>query len=275
MKIAICAMCRLENRYIKEWINYYKKLGINHIYLFDNNDLNSERLIDVIKDDVDNGFVTITEVCGRENLNKAGNQSGCYTTCFNNHKKEYDWFGFVDIDEFVYLPEKTLQEFLSDEKFVDTDVIHLSWQIYGDNGNCFYEDKPVQERFKIPCKINALYAQNFPENMWVKSFVKCSNKPIKIQCHTAYVDGICRTADGILSNCNKLQEPIISWKNAYVKHYITKSFEEHIERRILHLNNAFDNTLTSLELQLKCYFNINEYSNEKKLLINFLKERMK
>lgn len=273
MKVAICAMCRLENRYIKEWIEYYRKLGIDHIYLYDNNDIDGERLTNVISDEVDKGYVTITEVCGREALNKAGNQSGCYTTCFNNHKHEYDWFGFVDIDEFVYLPEKTLKDFLADKMFADTDVIHLSWQIYGDNGHAFYEDKPVQERFKVPCRIDAFYAQKFPENMWVKSFVKCTDKNVVMQCHTAYVNGICRTADGVLSDCRKMQENVISWKNAYVKHYITKSFQEHIERRIFNLNNAYDNSRTTLDLQLNCYFNINEHDEIKDSMISYLRER--
>lgn len=260
MKIAICAMCRKENKYILEWLNYHRRLGINHFYLFDNNDENDEKLSDVVNA-VD---VTIYDVHGRTALIAAGNQTGCYTKCYNEHKHEYDWFGFLDIDEFLTIVRQSLPEFLSNNCFVDTDVIHFSWQIYGDCGHTFYEDKPVQERFPRPLPIDAIYAQKFPENCWVKSFVKCGNKRTVIQCHTAYVEnGICKTADGVLSNCNKLQEQVISWNNAFVKHYITKSFQEHIERRILHLGNAYDNNNTTISLQLRCYFNVNDYSKEK------------
>lgn len=268
MKVAICAVCRLENRYIREWVEYYKNLGIDHIYLYDNNDENSEKLSHVLLDYLNEGYVSITEIFGRQGLNSKGCQTGIYNECFSLHRYEYDWFGFFDIDEFVCIPDRTLKDFLSDNMFLDTDVIHMSWQIYGDNGQCFYENKPVQERFKVPCQIDAIYAQKFPENMWIKSFVKCTGQITGIQTHTAYTNGICRTADGILSDSRKLQEPTISWKNAYVKHYITKSLQEHIVRRIYFLGNAFCNVPTTISLQLRCYFNINDYTEEK---INMIK----
>ena len=275
MKIAICAICRLENNYIREWVDYYKTLGIDHIFLYDNNDLNGERLIDILSQDVNDGFVSIAEVFGREGLNKRGCQVGIYNECFNSHKSEYDWFGFFDIDEFVYLPEMTLKEFLSNKMFDDTDVIHLSWQLYGDNGHCFYEDKPVLERFTKPCPKDCYYAQKFPENKWTKSFVKCTNKNIKIYTHTTVVqNGICRTATGRLTNCELMQETEICWENCYVKHFITKSLQEHIERRILFLANVFNNDLTTIDLQLKCYFNINEHDEYKDALVNFIKKKL-
>lgn len=263
MKVAICAICRLENKYIREWVAYYKNLGIDHIYLYDNNDENSERLSHVLLDYLNEGYVSITEIFGRQGLESKGCQTGIYNECFNLHRYEYDWFGFFDIDEFVCIPNRTLHEFLSDNKFYDTDVIHMSWQIYGDCGHTFYENKPVQERFNTPCPIDAIYAQKFPENSWVKSFVKCASKVTQIHPHSAYTTGICRTADGILTDCTKRQEVVISWNNAFVKHYITKSLQEHIERRIFFLNNVFCHIPTTVDLQLRCYFNINSYTKEK------------
>ena len=38
IKICICTIGKNENKYIKEYVEYYKKLGINKIYLYDNND---------------------------------------------------------------------------------------------------------------------------------------------------------------------------------------------------------------------------------------------
>ena len=37
---SICLIVKQENRYIKEFINYYRKLKINKIFIYDNNDLN-------------------------------------------------------------------------------------------------------------------------------------------------------------------------------------------------------------------------------------------
>ena len=35
--IAMCAIAKMENRYIKYFVDYYLKLGYDHIYLYDNN----------------------------------------------------------------------------------------------------------------------------------------------------------------------------------------------------------------------------------------------
>ena len=35
LRLAICTMARKENLYIKEYVDYYLKLGFDHIYIFD------------------------------------------------------------------------------------------------------------------------------------------------------------------------------------------------------------------------------------------------
>ncbi len=48
MKVAICTMAKKENLYIKEFVDYYIKLGFSHIFIYDNNDPNDEKISDVI-----------------------------------------------------------------------------------------------------------------------------------------------------------------------------------------------------------------------------------
>ena len=48
IKIALCTMGKKENLYVNEFINYYKKLGVNKIFIYDDNEPNSERIKDVI-----------------------------------------------------------------------------------------------------------------------------------------------------------------------------------------------------------------------------------
>ena len=42
-------MGRQENLYVKEFIEYYINLGVDHIYIYDDNDPNTERVSDVIE----------------------------------------------------------------------------------------------------------------------------------------------------------------------------------------------------------------------------------
>ena len=47
-KICICTVGKMENKYIKEFVEYYKHLGVDKIFLYDNNELNGEKFEDVI-----------------------------------------------------------------------------------------------------------------------------------------------------------------------------------------------------------------------------------
>jgi hypothetical protein len=46
IKVALCTMGREENLYVKEFVFYYKKLGIDKIFIYDDNELNTERIKD-------------------------------------------------------------------------------------------------------------------------------------------------------------------------------------------------------------------------------------
>ena len=63
IKVAMCAIVKRENRYIKYFIDFYKKLGYDHIYLYDNNESGDEVLEDVpnIKEGVKDGLITIID----------------------------------------------------------------------------------------------------------------------------------------------------------------------------------------------------------------------
>ena len=44
-KIAMCVISKTENKYIKYFLKHYIKLGFDHIYLYDNNDIEEEEPI--------------------------------------------------------------------------------------------------------------------------------------------------------------------------------------------------------------------------------------
>ena len=48
IKICICTLGKDENKYIKEFVDYYKNYGVDKIILNDNNDIEGERFEEVI-----------------------------------------------------------------------------------------------------------------------------------------------------------------------------------------------------------------------------------
>ena len=46
LKICLCTIVKYENKYISEFIEYYKKYGVDKIFIYDNNDINGENFIE-------------------------------------------------------------------------------------------------------------------------------------------------------------------------------------------------------------------------------------
>ena len=57
-KICICTIAKCENKYINEFIEYYKKYGVDKIYLYDNNDLDGENF-DFLQNEKISKFIEI------------------------------------------------------------------------------------------------------------------------------------------------------------------------------------------------------------------------
>ena len=47
-KIALCCIAKMENEYIRCFVDYYKELCFDKIFLYDNNDPDGERFDDVL-----------------------------------------------------------------------------------------------------------------------------------------------------------------------------------------------------------------------------------
>ena len=87
--ICLCVIGKNENLYAKEYINYYKNLGYNHIFIYDNNDINGERFSDILHSEIENGFVSIIDFIGyKSNSNSA--QIEAYYDCYKKNNRNYN-----------------------------------------------------------------------------------------------------------------------------------------------------------------------------------------
>jgi hypothetical protein len=57
MKVALCVIGRLENQYAVEYVEYYKSLGFDKIFIYDNNHDGEEHFEDVLQTYIDDGLV--------------------------------------------------------------------------------------------------------------------------------------------------------------------------------------------------------------------------
>lgn len=266
MKIAVVAIVKNEELYIKEWLDHYRKLNVNKFLLYDNNDLGNDSLVNLLKHEPD---VEIIDIRGRKKLEELNFQHGIYKIAYEKYSSKFDYMGFFDIEEFLYLVDKTIPDWLSEHtEFADTDIIKFNWLIYGDNEQLNYDPKPVQERFTIPCHPLCCYRHNFPESRHIKCLVKTGKKMLSSNCHSFVLEnGIARATDGQMTDMlsNVYEKPF--FKYGYVKHYITKSIEEFIQRKCLSFTDVEYKNPRTAEDWLKLFFSINNDTYEKRKII--------
>jgi len=242
-KIWICAIAKMEELYIQEWIEWHKKIGVDHIIIGDNNDSNYEiPLQPIIQSYIDSGYIELV------NLNdKLGYQQTFYAEIYQNRKEEFDWIGFIDIDEFVEIKKQTnIKDFLNQSIFQNTDSILFCWKNYGDSGKIHYEPKPVKERFTKPTKFSYFNG--------IKYFIRGHLNEV-IQLYSIHEPELGNFQEGykikvcdVLGNFNftkKIREGkgdsyytqiFINkeyYQTAYLSHYVTKSTEEYIKYKSL------------------------------------------
>ena len=223
--ICLCVIGKRENLYAKEFINHYKNLGYNHIFIYDNNDVIGERFSDILQSEIKNGFVSIIDFIGYKR-NSDSTQVEAYYDCYKKNHKNYNWLSFYDFDEFLELKPKniTIQEFLNSKRYKNCQNIKINWLVYNSNNETlYYEDKPLQIRFD-----KAFY--NLTSNMHIKSTVRGGNNKNYwskwTNPHSSLIKFRSCSSSGEFVNS---QTPFIDppdYKYAFIKHYYKKSFEE-------------------------------------------------
>ena len=266
MNILLCCIAKTENQYIREFIEYYKTLGVSHICIFDNNDKDGERFESVIQDYIDDGFVTVIDYRGKKVC-----QLLAYQDCWDRYRREYDWIMFFDCDEFLEIIDGNLHDYL--ESFPDADVIKVNWKIYGDNNLVVNDGRPVRERFTeaLPPDIHIHY-RNIPENDHIKSIIRTRTDIVWNRARNPHVPLIRNTAKVYRSDGTVSKVPASPWEpcdysRAILHHYTTKTAEEWRDK----MKRGYpDQSDCSLTLNISKFFKYNEITEEKKKVFESL-----
>ena len=221
-------MGKNENLYIKEFVNHYRKLGYDHIFIYDNNNINGERIEDIVQQEINEGFISLINLRGYRGK-KNTPLLDAYYHCYENNNKKYNWLSFFDFDEYLELKNNTqnIQEFLSNKRYDKCQNIKINWLVYSDNDLLFYENKSIQERFIIPSKfeyenrhIKSTVRGNLSHNYWKNSITTHSSSGQFKAC----------TSSGKITDSGNFFHYPPDHKYAYLKHYITKSIGEYCNK---------------------------------------------
>lgn len=257
--IALCCIGKCENDYIREFVEYYKCLGFDKIYLYDNNDLDGERFEYVIGDYINQGFVELTDYRGRLCC-----QLQAYDDCYLKHGKDVSWMCFFDCDEFLTLPKHChVKEFFSLPIFNKYQIMHINWMCYGDCEQLDTDGRGVLDRFPNPKPFTFCRNGLYYDNDVIKSCVRGGLK--FLEWHSPHV------VSGFYKCCNAMGNPCeitstispYNFDNAYLRHYMSKSIGEWVRVKMKRGYPDQSKESASTVLGLNVFFHINEKTPEK------------
>ena len=266
IKVCICTQARNEKKYIKEFVEFYEKIGVDKIFIYDNNQKKGEKYDDILKDYIKKEFVEIKDWRGKkkELLHMMDN-------CYRKNKKDYDWLIFYSPDEYIHLKNYTnIKNFLSEKKFDKCKKVYLNWIYHTDNNLFHYNNTSLQKRF--PQIENKPIDKAYLPHNYVKTIIRGNLKDIKINNMYKLV----KTIDG----CNGYGEKVIlkdlymekqDFSNYYIDKYFSKSVDEFIDK--LNADDMLmENDKTAKINLFDNYFGFNDMSIEK---IKYIQKKTK
>lgn len=215
---SICLICKDENPYINEWLEYHIDIGINHFYIYDN--MSTVPIKESIKKEYLNKC-TIRD--WKLNVKEHGNiQIKCYSNCLYNYSRESKWIAFIDADEFINIKDNSnINDFM--QQYEKYDGLYIDWLTYNANGKIKKEDGLVRERFtKVVPYYNDIRG-------------KCIVKAHRIVAMSPHFPMMSNNYNTIVdSDCKRVYSPmsygLTPMDKITLDHYITKSYEEWIEK---------------------------------------------
>lgn len=261
IKVCLCTIGKKENLYASEFVNHYKKIGYDKVFIYDNNDIGDEKFKDVLNEQISNNFVKIINYRGYRGKTQRP-QFDAFIDCYERNRNKYDWLSFFDFDEFLELNKhKNIKQYLNDKRFKKCSNIKINWLTFTDNNLLHYENIPVQKRFTIP-------SYHFYRNKMIKSTVRG-----KLKSNYWRGMGNPHSSNNNLTACNSMGKIInprkpynspFNYEYSYLKHYSTKTVEEYCNKSkrgrsdfVVKLNKK------KLEKFFKYFFKLNKKTKEK------------
>lgn len=231
MTSCILTIIKDEHLYLDEWIRYHLSIGVSHIFVFEDIDSSSHRtitdrypqvtllnILDAFTED-ERGQITKIKEEGKTPQFHYIRKGLSYI-----QKYGYQWCFVIDIDEYITIEKDTLLNVLS--LYKDYDAFLMQWECYGANGLVHRPDYEIglqatyaeKAKGRVP-KDNLFQLKTcYNLNTYKESFFCNNHIPTFGECNW------CRS-----DFSRKRITPI--YDNIYIRHYITKSWEEYLWKR--------------------------------------------
>ena len=263
--VCIITKIKKENLYVRQFVEYYIKLGVDKFYFGDDYPENIENLSDVLDDYIKKGIIDIDYIFKRNISHEE-----FFEYSFRSLKFRCKWFMFIDVDEYLEFTNKnmTINDYLNMPVFDKCDVIKIHWLPFDDNGLLYYDNRPLFERFN-----HSVYNNFFGK--FHKSIVRGKNYDGVVfdkSMHQPNLNTVSEQCDA-LGNFERLKFGYLGipkYKYGYLRHYSQKTAEEFAVKMI---RGNHQGVKFNLEEELNYFFRLNKFTEEKLRVIEHILNR--
>lgn len=96
-EMCICTMLRNQARFLREWVMYHSRIGVERWFIYDNN--SDDDISNLIESLDDENFNITRHVWPWIKTQEAG-----FAHCALRARASCEWVGFIDVDEFLHFP---------------------------------------------------------------------------------------------------------------------------------------------------------------------------
>jgi len=201
---SLCCIIRNEARYLEEWIEYSRMIGVEHFYLYDH--ASSDNTSAVLSGYISAGIVTLHqwEFPGYP-------QREAHSHCTHRYAHATTWLGLMDVDEFIVpVRAQTLVPLLH---FFDQEpiVLRLQAAMFGTSGHVLRPVGLVVENY-VMRNVSTQWPINPQHKVWFRPGSGLIMLP-SIHAVDVFSDGVTHLD--------------VHEHDAYYNHYRTKSHADH------------------------------------------------
>ena len=137
--LSVVAIMKDEGPYLREWIEYYKLVGVEKFYLYNNG--STDDTVEILAPYVKSGLVELIDFPGEKM------QLPAYADWLSKYKNDTKWVAVIDLDEFIVpIHEYKITDIL-DKLPTSVAQIIVHWVMFGSNGHVSKPDGLVIESY--------------------------------------------------------------------------------------------------------------------------------
>jgi hypothetical protein len=213
--LSLCLICKDENQYLQEWLDYHILAGVQRFYIYDNESQVPVR--ETLSEYIQKGWVVVMEIHGRPK------QLNAYDHCISVFGKQSRWIAFIDTDEFL-VPKKAMDIKDVLEEYEEFGGLAVSSYFFGSNGHHMPPPGGQLPSYRIRAD------EAFVENKLVKSIVQ----PEKVlYAHTPHDFIYQQNVIAVNEEKKYIDNQVFPHRSAIIQlnHYYCRSLDE-IERKM-------------------------------------------